>query len=901
MYSVTVKNEDGSNTLSIFGQPIKYTDEDGIIKIKRNELNKSDKRVGLFEKYAFECTDNVIKGYFPKKTDKEIKMVYNDFDITFAPIINKENNSIFDAVLDFLKSGKEKTEASGLIPSDSVINGETETGDNITSLDTTVKEEKETEETKTPYPDIPETSEETVEPAQTSLPETSQKEEFVSKEAVLSGGKEGMVVYENVFSEHISLEYMPVLGGIKENIVLEQYEGINEFEFIINTGGLIPAENSGISIDLLNPNTNEIELCIGQVDSKDSFTGENVNNDVHFTLENSMELIPTGKKSEYILKIIVDKAFLESETTVYPVTVDPTLVLGASPIYDAPVFSGYPNTNYRTYIYNTVGYYDSSYKEAITYVKVNCMQNYTYIDPATVNSVYFRAYETSGNTASITVQVHDTWSTWDNSTITHSNRPATYNYDASYNKTLASSNTQYSFNITGLLKNWLKYERGEGGWTQNYGFALVPSTSGAQYRQFCSANHSSNLPSIVIDYSDPQTIANGIYYIKSAYSNKYMATYVETENVAQYSFTGMPMQRWEVLYKGNGFYEIKTLYVDDYFGLGTAYTNISLDVQGGGNSNGTNVRVYTSNATDGQRFLIQEAGTNKYRITPKCAVTRALDVCGPSMSDGANIQLWEYGNVNQQKWIFERCVQIYQTPNKYILDDEQVLKEDLEASDQTQQEVMNSINKSASFVNKSEDQHLNSFENLAKLTATQPLENVALDMVSEFMDGMIINYENTTLSQKAQEHSSTQAYISTVQNILSASLQEAGGDVSQLEYDTDNRNASIFTRRMKEEGVYEPVFNKALDTLYGLKFCVNGLQGLEIIARNYIKNGNNYSGTLTFILYDHFGLDSNDIDSYWYVNNFKSWYVLQHYNLYNYAHLPFITVMRFDVPFSGTL
>ncbi|MGI6745697.1 MAG: DNRLRE domain-containing protein [Acutalibacteraceae bacterium] len=648
LYSVTVKNEDGSNTLSIFGQPIKYIDEDGTIRVKRNELNKSDKLSSLFEKYAFECTDNVIKGYFPKKTDKEIKMVYNDFDITFAPIINKENNSIFDAVLDFLKSGKEKTEASGLIPSDSVINGETETGDNITSLDTTVKEEKETEETKTPYPDIPETSEETVEPAQTSLPETSQKEEFVSKEAVLSGGKEGMVVYENVFSEHISLEYMPVLGGIKENIVLEQYEGINEFEFIINTGGLIPAENSGISIDLLNPNTNEIELCIGQVDSKDSFTGENVNNDVHFTLENSMELRPTGKNSEYIIKIIVDKSFLESEATVYPVTVDPTVTIGVDPIYDAPVFSGYPNTNYRTNAYNTVGYYNSSYKEAITYFKVDCMTSYNYIDPAKVTSAYLHTYETSGHTSSVTIQVHDTMSTWVNSSITYANRPDTYNYNASNNVNLTNTNTWYNFTITGLVIDWLNYERDEGGWTQNFGFALVPSTSGASYRQFCSANHSSNLPSIVINYSDLRTIPDGMYFIRSKYSDLYLDTdpaQSANGNVIQYTFHGGKDQRWFVKYQSNGYYKFYT----------PQHNNTKcLDVVSNPTTNGARIDVYPDGSGDWLLFQIISCGNGSYRIKSKWSGNKkTLDVTGPSMSPNTNIQLYQYGNVNQQKWIFE--------------------------------------------------------------------------------------------------------------------------------------------------------------------------------------------------------------------------------------------------------
>lgn len=34
--------------------------------------------------------------------------------------------------------------------------------------------------------------------------------------------------------------------------------------------------------------------------------------------------------------------------------------------------------------------------------------------------------------------------------------------------------------------------------------------------------------------------------------------------------------------------------------------------------------------------------------------SKVLDVCGPSTAATANIQIWEYLNVDQQKWVFER-------------------------------------------------------------------------------------------------------------------------------------------------------------------------------------------------------------------------------------------------------
>ncbi len=37
--------------------------------------------------------------------------------------------------------------------------------------------------------------------------------------------------------------------------------------------------------------------------------------------------------------------------------------------------------------------------------------------------------------------------------------------NTSYNRTLTSTNTWYNFTTTKLVRQWLNYERGEGGWT----------------------------------------------------------------------------------------------------------------------------------------------------------------------------------------------------------------------------------------------------------------------------------------------------------------------------------------------------------------------------------------------------------------------------------------------------
>lgn len=50
-----------------------------------------------------------------------------------------------------------------------------------------------------------------------------------------------------------------------------------------------------------------------------------------------------------------------------------------------------------------------------------------------------------------------------------------------------------------------------------------------------------------------------------------------------------------------------------------------------------------------------------------------------------------------------------------------------------------------------------------------------------------------------------------------------------------------------------------------------------------------------------FGLDQEDVEKHGWVAGFQSWYILQHYSEYCGKYLPFLTLMEFDVTFSGTL
>ena len=87
-----------------------------------------------------------------------------------------------------------------------------------------------------------------------------------------------------------------------------------------------------------------------------------------------------------------------------------------------------------------------------------------------------------------------------------------------------------------------------------------------------------------------------------------------------------------------------------------------------------------------------------------------------------------------------------------------------------------------------------------------------------------------------------------------------------------------------------------------MTICVDNVWGHNITIKDYFLDGNHYSGTLHFKLYDNFGLDPGDVSGmYGNLAGFRAWYCLQHQTKYNGKYKPFINIMEFDIDFSGEL
>ena len=140
------------------------------------------------------------------------------------------------------------------------------------------------------------------------------------------------VDYNETFGEGTRVRYTPTYSGIKEDIIIDSPECENRYSFEVDTGDLVAVKKDGY-INFLDPLTGEKEAEISPVYIYDSAEIPNVSTDGYYEIEKKSE----GK---YIVTLVADESFLNSDSTVYPVYLDPSLGLnfGVSVINDAIMY-----------------------------------------------------------------------------------------------------------------------------------------------------------------------------------------------------------------------------------------------------------------------------------------------------------------------------------------------------------------------------------------------------------------------------------------------------------------------------------------------------------------------------------------------------------------------------------
>lgn len=334
------------------------------------------------------------------------------------------------------------------------------------------------------------------------------------------------IVYSDAYGVNTKLVYTPMLSGIKEDIVLTDYTEDAEFTFILQTDGLkIYNNNSGYylaSNDKANPifYLNEIYIY------------DAVGNPDIGTM--TVETISEGQ--EYLLTIIADDSFLSNSNTVYPVTIDPSITVSDSitsgSIIDAPIFEGYSDRNFGTYLYDRVGTPSEAFGIGRTVVKLSGLissAEYQTITANQITNVSFYAKEASGGTTQyINLYPLTSNTTWTETSVT-------WNNIGSYTTSVNYGNTMYNgqwtaFDITNLVKAW-KSET----YSADAGF-IMTNENEANNKCFCSSEFStaSCRPYVIMTYEPEFCGGDSFDDAEIITLNTYHTVNIDTPNKLKY-------------------------------------------------------------------------------------------------------------------------------------------------------------------------------------------------------------------------------------------------------------------------------------------------------------------------------------------------------------------------------
>ena len=143
-------------------------------------------------------------------------------------------------------------------------------------------------------------------------------------------------------------------------------------------------------------------------------------------------------------------------------------------------------------------------------------------------------------------------------------------------------------------------------------------------------------------------LGNGYYKIMAIHSGKVLdvanAGKENLTNVWQHEDNGTDAQQWIIKEAEDG-----------YCYIISKCNGLYLDVNGGSSANGTNVQMYEGHGGASQKFKLEKVAektveNGTYKIVTGVNNKSVLDIAGGSRENGANLQIWQDSEVNQQKF-----------------------------------------------------------------------------------------------------------------------------------------------------------------------------------------------------------------------------------------------------------
>ncbi|USK83143.1 DNRLRE domain-containing protein [Peribacillus asahii] len=363
--------------------------------------------------------------------------------------------------------------------------------------------------------------------------------------------RDNALTYKSLYPA-IDLRHIALNNEVKEDWIMHEYKGINEFHYTIQTDLFGQVKKDG-SIGFYEDESKEKQIFTlpkpVMVDSNYNDTlGDGVrSSDIHY------ELIKKSDTS-YELVLVANKSWLSSPKRVFPIYIDPSVSIDV--LGDTFVMSAYPNNNYNKewdasqgeYVLKT-GYYDSTTGTNYAFMKFSVIGD---LKGATIDSAQLAAYITHSYyaTTKTGIWVDEVKGQWYADELTWNNKPSSTNIDS----TTAARDEWAYFDVKSTVQAWVNGTR------QNYGFKFHTNGNGKTYWKKITSAENTNKAKLVISYHYNQ-MTNPTVNAYS-YGEGQTTGYIDVKWSAKYGATSYDLQ----MYDGKGYQTI-------YSGSGTSWSS----------------------------------------------------------------------------------------------------------------------------------------------------------------------------------------------------------------------------------------------------------------------------------------------------------------------------------------
>ncbi|MBQ8415682.1 MAG: hypothetical protein IJX13_02090, partial [Clostridia bacterium] len=377
---------------------------------------------------------------------------------------------------------------------------------------------------------------------------------------VTAGGN--TVLYEGVFGTGTAISYETQLSGVKEDIILYSNVGKNTFSFTLTTNGLTPALIDGVWC-LLDARDATL-MKLGEILITDSAGN---------TTLGSMSIEANVKFGGYTLTVTAPEEFLNADTTVYPVYVDPTITITTE-------FWDDQGIRHETIAdmgrYETQSDADAALADPGHHVLKNNFSEIFYVFPdfyedyggdisvygieeCDIGNVSLHLYMEPGDACTITAKPlnYDLWFFGELPAPIAVYEPNIANMSENANVGVtsvpaATAWATYEIDITEIARGWARYMQGDS--TNDYenpanGFVL--KSNGTTARKIRSAEHTSYSLYYTVDREN-----GGYFYLRNVTTDIFLKA-IPSNNVLSVSNSYVDDSILQFVYRGDGKYFIK--------------------------------------------------------------------------------------------------------------------------------------------------------------------------------------------------------------------------------------------------------------------------------------------------------------------------------------------------------